>query len=43
MKPMDMDSHEGDVLVINAWAKFFHFSDWFEWAPIGKMPRQHLQ
>lgn len=42
MKPIEVDSHEGDVLVINAWAKFFHFSDWFEWTPLGKVPRQHL-
>ena len=42
MKPIALDSHEGDVLVINLWAKYFHFSDWFEWAPLGEMPRQHL-
>jgi hypothetical protein len=42
MKPIEMDSHEGDVLVINAWANFFNFSDWFEWTPLGKMQRQHL-
>ena len=42
MKPVEMDSHEGDVMVINTWAKYFHFSDWFEWTPLGKVPRQHL-
>lgn len=42
MRPEAADSHEGDVLVINLWAEYFHFSGWFEWAPIGKIPRQQL-
>ena len=37
------DNHEGDILMINAWAKYLEFSDWFEWTALGRVQRQHLQ
>ncbi|HOD34667.1 MAG TPA: hypothetical protein PLR20_00235 [Syntrophales bacterium] len=40
--PVEVDSHEGDVLVINLWARYFQFSGWFDWVPIGELPRQQL-
>lgn len=42
MEEIKMDSHEGDVLVINTWARYFHFSGWFEWTRPGRVSRQHL-
>jgi hypothetical protein len=43
MEEIETDSQEGDVLMINTWAKYFHFADWFEWTQPGKVSRQHLQ
>jgi hypothetical protein len=36
------DSHEGDVAVIDHWARYLEISEWFEWRRFDEISRDHL-